>query len=279
MPIQIEGQDSQLGRWTLARWSPPDLAGLVEGVWCFEGTLTRLRERHFPLGLLELVVHLGPVYGHVEADRVEPFPAACLSGLLLRPDVIEAPSGTSAVLGMRLHPAGAFALLRRPLHELTGVTVDLNDVMAGAGARLADSCAAASTPEARVRSAVRWLREHLAPAALDPAVLWAAGEIEQRSGAVSIQALIERAGWSRTRFTAAFREQIGITPKLLARIRRFRKALEIVNRGEAALPKIALACGYYDQPHFNREFRELSGYSPGAFGALRRFPGSVSVAE
>lgn len=163
---------SPLGSWTLARWTPPDLAGLVEGVWCFEGTLELLRERHFPLGTLELIVHLGPVYGHVEGTRVQPFPRSCFSGLLLGPDVIEAPPGSSSVLGIRLRPAGAYRLLQRP-----------------------------------------------------------------------------------------------------------RRALGMVRSGGAPLVDVALACGYSDQPHFNREFRELSGFAPGEYEARQKFPESASVAE
>ena len=277
--METERHDSPLGRWMLARCEPPDLAGLVEGAWYFEGVLTRLRERHFPVGTVELIVQLGPVYGHVQGARVEPFPATCLSGLLLRPDVVQAPPGPVAVLGVRLHPAGAFALLGRPLHELTGCTVDLGDVMPGAADRLAERCHAATSPGGRLGAAVEWLREHLRPAALDPAVAWAVERIELRAGAVSIRELISRTGWSRTRLTTVFREQVGVTPKVLARIRRFRKALEMVSRGDAPVAHIALACGYYDQPHLNREFRELSGYTPGAYVDLMKFPESVSVAD
>lgn len=277
--MEIERHDSALGRWTLARCSPPDLAGLVEGAWYFEGALTRLRERHFPGGMLELVVHLGPAYASVEGGRVETFPATCLSGLQLRPDVIQAPAGPVAVMGVRLNPAGAFALLGRPLHELTGFTVDLEDVMPGAAARLADRCHAAVGPRARLDAAVGWMREHLRPAAMDPAVAWAVGRIEARAGAVSIRDLIARTGWSRTRLTSVFREQVGVTPKVLARVRRFRRALEMVGRGGVPPSRIALDCGYYDQSHLNREFRELSGYTPGGYAALTQFPASVSIQE
>lgn len=279
MPIELEHHDSPQGRWTMARCSPPDLAGLVEGVWYFEGAMTRLRERHFPTGSLDLVVQLGPAYGHVEGDRVEAFPATCISGLLLGPDVIEAPAEDSAVLGIRLHPAGAFALLGRPMHELTGWTIDLDDAMSGAGARLAERCQAAAGAEARVRAAVWWLRTNVRREALDPAVAWAARCIECGAGAVSVGDLIARTGWSRTRLTSVFREQIGVTPKVLARIRRFRRAMEMVSRGGEPASRIALACGYYDQSHFIHEFRELSGFTPGGYADAMRFPESVSVAE
>jgi AraC-like DNA-binding protein len=53
----------------------------------------------------------------------------------------------------------------------------------------------------------------------------------------------------------------------------------MVNAGADSLAGVALAAGYYDQPHMNAEFRELSGFSPREFLAARRYPESVSVAE
>lgn len=280
MPIEIERHASPMGRWLLARWSPSRLAGLVDGIWYFEGSLEPLRERHFPHGRAELVVHLGPRYRQVVGDRTEPFTPTCVSGLLLSPDVIEAPPGPSAVLGMRLLPAGALGVLGRPLHELTGLTVDLEDVVAGAATELAERCASAGSPAARLRAAAAWIdarvRAHRGP---DAAVAWMARELERRAGAVSIARLRERTGWSKSRLTTVFREQIGVPPKTLARILRFRKALEMVNAGAFTLAEIAQAAGYYDQPHFNAEFRTLSGFTPTGYLARHRFPGSVSLPE
>lgn len=280
MHVQVDRHDSPLGRWALARWAPAVPDGTVEGIWYFEGSLRILRERHFPHGLVHLVVHLGPRYHRVTGDRTERFSPACLSGLLLRPDVIEAPPGPTAVLGIRLHPAGAYTVLDRPVYELTGHTVDLEDVAPGSGAELIERCAAATTPEGRVRAAAAWLAARLrAGRPPDPAVAWMAAELERRAGAVRIRELRERTGWSRTRLGERFREQVGVPPKTLARVLRFRTAMELLGRGELALGEVALAAGYYDQPHFNGEFRELAELTPTEYLARERFPETVSLPE
>lgn len=225
-------------------------------------------------------MHLGPVYAHVEADRIEPFPVACAAGLLLGPDVIEAPPGWSAVLGIRLHPVGAFAVLGHSLETLTGITVDLEDLVGGEARRLTDRCIEAGTPEERLRTAAAWIEAKArSGAAADDGVEWMARTIERRAGIVRIGELTERTGWSSTRLTETFRAQVGVTPKRFARIVRFRRALDLVVRHEGPLSEVALDAGYYDQPHFNAEFREMSGFTPSAYRAAHRFPESPSLVE
>ncbi len=280
MSIRIERHDSELGRWLLARCEPERLAGLVEGIWYFEGSLTHLRERHCPTGRAEIVVHLGERYRHVESSGTELFPLTCASGLLLGPDVIEAPPGWSAVLGIRLRPLGAYTVLGHPLEPLTGITVDLEDLADGDARRLTDLCAAARTPEGRLRAAAEWVEERARSGPRpDAAVAWMSRTIEKRGGNVSIGDLTQRTGWSRTRMHAAFRAQVGVSAKRLARIHRFRRALDLVMEGDGPLSDIALQAGYYDQPHFNGEFREMSGFTPSAYRAAHRFPESPSLAE
>ena len=50
-------------------------------------------------------------------------------------------------------------------------------------------------------------------------------------------------------------------PKPLARILRFERAAARLRQG-AALADAALDSGYYDQAHFNRDFRAFAGVTP-----------------
>jgi AraC-like DNA-binding protein len=242
--------------------------------------ITFPRERVFPNGQLEIIIHLGEPYRLVEGEKAEPCATACIGGIQLGPMVVEALPGPNRVLGVRLTPAGAYALLARPLYELNGLTVDLRDVAGRAAGVLAERCHDAGSAEDCLRIAERWVSERVARSpGVDPPIAWTAAQIERRGGAVSIAELRERTGLTRTRLATGFREQIGVAPKLYARILRFQRALALVGEGAASLADVALAAGYYDQPHMNADFRELSGMAPRDFLAAHRYPGSVSLAE
>jgi len=280
MPIQTTHVASPLGCWTQSRWSPRHLAGLVESFWYFEGATTFPRERIFPNGMFELIVHFGDPYRVVEGAWTGTCSTACFGGMEAGSWVVEAPASAPPVLGVRLHPAGAYRLLGAPLSAVSGVTVDLQELVGRASEELIERCHDALSGEERLRRAAEWVTERMARSSpLEPAVAWVAGEIARREGAVSIGELRERTGLSKTRLAALFRAQIGAPPKQYARILRFRRVLSRLQAGGAPLADLALDAGYYDQPHMNAEFRELSGFSPREFLAARRYPESVSVAE
>jgi AraC-like DNA-binding protein len=77
-------------------------------------------------------------------------------------------------------------------------------------------------------------------------------------------------GWSRRHLAARFRDQVGLPPKVVARVLRFQCALRLMGTdGGPAWSDVALACGYYDQAHLNREFRSLAGCAPTRYFAAR----------
>src|SRR5437773_1316069 len=82
---------------------------------------------------------------------------------------------------------------------------------------------------------------------------------DRSDGVVSIARIQEQAGLSKKRLIQIFREQIGVTPKLYARIVRLRRALTLLHEGGRSPADVAAAVGYYDQPHMNLDFRELAG--------------------
>jgi transcriptional regulator GlxA family with amidase domain len=81
-------------------------------------------------------------------------------------------------------------------------------------------------------------------------------------GTADIAGLANRAGWSHRHLIDRFRRQIGLSPKVYARVVRFQRALRMVERDTAGLSEIAMASGYYDQAHLNRDFRRFAGATP-----------------
>jgi AraC-like DNA-binding protein len=264
--------------WTLTESRPRRLSGMVESIWYFEGSIPQARERHFPNGLLELVVQLTDQFHFVKDGMRERCAPNSLSGLQTGPTLIEAPAGHSCVLGMRLHPAGAYAVLGSPLSDLSGRLIDLDDLVGPSASELAERCSEGGGAEARVRLAAEWLSARInGSSAIDPRVAWAAARLEDSHGLIGIARLQDHTGLSKKRLVEGFREQIGLTPKLYARILRFRFALTLLHQGGRSLADVAMAAGYYDQPHMNLEFRDLGGLPPGDFLATTRYSPTSGV--
>src|SRR5258706_289821 len=98
-----------------------------------------------------------------------------VSGQQLGPTVVAQPQ-RHAVMGIRLLPAGAYALFGAPLRVVTGVIVELEDLIGPSGREVVDRCREAPSVEERFRIAAAWLATRLARArAPDPASAWAAG--------------------------------------------------------------------------------------------------------
>ena len=125
----------------------------------------------------------------------------------------------------------------------------------------------------RVRLTVAWLRRRLlCDAASRPIQPPSGGHRIATRGARSIGALRDETGLSDGRLVSLFRQQVGVTPKRLARIHRFHHALALLTGAGAPLVRVATEAGYYDQPHMNAEFRPMAGLTPRQLLAATRFP-------
>ena len=267
------------GSTTLHVRRPSRLAGVVDHLWHSAGVIADRRERVLPNGTFELVLALGDRHSVVDREAVRALPAASFGGLRSTPLVLEHPDRCET-LGIVLRPAGAYALLGRPLSELSELTLDAHDVVGRMVSELVERCAEIRAAGARFALVERWLADRLAHSkAPDPAVAWMAAEIERGGGELRVGVLQKGTGLSRSRVIERFREQIGTRPKLYARLVRFRHVLDRLHQGDAVLADVALAAGYYDQTHMNAEFRELAGLSPTAFVASRYREGSGNTAR
>jgi AraC-like DNA-binding protein len=224
--------------------------------------------REVPSGGVTVIVSLGPsirvATPHFEeAASVSSFVAGLHDG----PAFTEH-DGIQEGVQVDLTPIGAYALFGIPTAELTNRVVALDELLGREFERLLDRLIGASEWGQRFRV----LDEALSAAAANgprpaPEVAWLWHELARRAGEGSIGVLAEEVGWSRRHLAARFKREIGLGPKALARVLRFRRAVRRLRDAPAVgtLAAVAAECGYYDQAHFTREFRALAGCSPREF--------------
>jgi AraC-like DNA-binding protein len=93
-----------------------------------------------------------------------------------------------------------------------------------------------------------------------------------------VATIAEQVGWTAGKLIAKFRGEVGLTPKAFCRVARFGKVLAALD-GEADVDwcDVALACGYFDQPHFVHDFKEFSGVTPSEYLSERVSTNHVRV--
>jgi AraC-like DNA-binding protein len=226
--------------------------------------------------------HVSMVFSFGAGYRVEglwdPRPAG-FRGHLIGP--ISAVRATSA--GKHLVQAGAYFRAGQarlftgmfPADELSDRIVAMEDLWGNACSGLETELGEANGDEERVSILESALLRRMSKGrnpngALD--VTGLAAHVLRRRGQVTVESLGEAAGVSRQHLTRAFREAVGVTPKLYCRLARFKAALAYpAPSEEGGWAQAALEMGYADQSHMIAEFREFSGLTPAALAHRRTF--------
>jgi AraC-like DNA-binding protein len=263
------------GCWTRAVRTPdPRLRGLLHrdllGFEQERATFSSWLEP--PRAAYTLIVDLE---GSISLDGV-PLPHAWIAGLSDRYAVVGF-DARYASLDLELTPLGAWSVLGLPLAEIEGETVTLEDAFGDSGRRLVDQLYDAPDWESRFDVLERFLiaRADAGPRPT-PAVAWALRRLWETEGRERVDSLAAELGCSRRYLHARFREQVGLAPKTVARLIRFGAVRRRIERAPARWADIAYDCGYADQSHLSRDFRELAGTTPGEF-VTRLLPGYGGV--
>jgi AraC-like DNA-binding protein len=266
--LQTFTHSSPIGHWSVSVWrTDPRLADIVTSLWFGEGKTAYQRDRILPSGQSQLLINLGPPQYRVEPGPPEvrvPFIDVWYSGLHQGPIDTEAPHG-NALLGVAFSARGTFPWLGERMDGLSDRIIALADALGDGALRLRERLLNTASLEARFRCVERWLIARLKPRTIvHPAVRWAVDQIASSGGRTPIEALATQTGFTRKHLGNLFQQQVGLSPKSLARVHRFRGALQLLDGANGQVPWAALAeqCGYYDQSHLINEFRRFTGFSP-----------------
>ena len=82
---------------------------------------------------------------------------------------------------------------------------------------------------------------------------------------LSVPALAESCGLSVRQFERRFRDQLRMSPRDLIMRMRVQRACGRLRRSKERIAEVSLACGFYDQADFSRQFRKQVGMTPGEY--------------
>lgn len=274
--IRVTRHSSELGEWELAYRAPAGPLQPFVYPYCGyrERTLGFTDRREVPGIIVPIIINLGPALDvslpgapGVFARFDRPF----VAGLHGAHTVVRT-RGEQTGIQVNVSPVGARVLFGMPMSEVANRVVDLEDVLGRDAEVVVD----------RLRDVPDWgtrfdfldavlLRRFAAASGPSEAMAWTWTQLVATGGNVDVAALAEGLNWSPKRLISEFRDQLGLPPKLVGRIVRFNEARRRLERDGAAVSMAAIAdqCGYYDQAHFNRDFREFAGISPRDFLRMR----------
>jgi AraC-like DNA-binding protein len=279
--MRVRHFDFPSAKWEAAlSWPHPRLRSEVYAYLGFRaGTGSALPWQEFPGGAVTLLLGLGPRHSlwcrRLDGAATRTPYTSFVSGLSTRSSWVVEPADGAHYVTVIMAPWAAFAILGTAMNELAGKIVDPADLPADRLSRLAGALAALPDWEQRFRLLDEVLGAWITGAGgWSPQVVRAHGALIRTVGAggtIPIQRLAAGAGWRTRQLEYRFKEQIGVSPKVMARILRFRRAALMLADGLRPVTTSA-NCGFSDQAHMTREFKAMAGFTPD------RFRGKASIA-
>ena len=244
----------------------PSLSKYVECFWLLEGANSRATappERLLPDGCVELILNFGAQFQeHKETGLGELQPPRIVVGQMTHP-VLVSSTGPVFLIGVRFLPGGSHPFFHIPPDELTNQIVSLSDIATALDREFSESVVDIPQPGAKISIIQSILIKRLNARpdkglSLQPAI----SRIVRSAGQTSIDTLSNDLGITGRQLERRFLNEVGLGPKLLCRIFRFQQVFRAVERSDSNWAAIAADCGYYDQAHLIRDFRQFAGQTP-----------------
>lgn len=237
---------------------PRALRPFVRTIWTYaHPDPASVVQRIAPDGCPELILDIGAPYEEQdEAGDWRPQPPAIFAGQMTRPLALR-PAGPTELVAVRFEPDGARDWLGVSLDRATDRRLDMVGRLAGLNAPAGD-------PAAQVAAFVAWLEAEKARRewTLDSVVR---AEVE---AAMDERPAPARLPAEQRAVQRRFADRVGVPPRLLRSILRFRRVFDhAAHPGQASESWLGagLEAGYFDQPQMARDFRRFLGCTASAW--------------
>ena len=187
-----------------------------------------------------------------------------ISGIRNSARLIKYSHGSSHIV-VRLKEALANSFFEEPLNEFykDNLSLDLLDGYKDLS-WVEDNLAKSTDDGARIRVIESYMASKLKPRSIDTRIVSAVQQVVRSKGQVKISTLAHDHNMSQDAFEKRFRQIVGAPPKAFANIIRLKSVIDHGRSGKS-LTEIAIDAGFFDQSHFNRDFKLFTGQNPSQF--------------
>ncbi len=202
--------------------------------------------------------------GYIADTKKSNLPTSTFSGLRKSVRLINYAPNTSTVIVL-FKETGAFAFFKEPLHELFEESVSLDNFINHEQISIIEEqLFEAQNNIQRVSIVEQFLLTILYKHEADKLISTAVEKIHLTKGIIKINQLASMLYISNDAFEKRFRKIVGTSPKQFSSIVRM---TSIINQKQQkqSLADIVFDAGYYDQPHFNKDFKLFTGLTPTQF--------------
>ncbi len=247
-----------------------DLASVVKCYWTLEVPLQPKAERQriVPDGCMEMIFILGDdIKRYTSENDFIIQPRAMVVGQITEPFVIE-PTGYVHCFAVRFYPFGFANFVNMPIKNLANKETPIAQLFDEKLAKaLEQKVIEAKDDQERIMIVETFLLARFnEKATIDQVVKNTIETLLMTKGNTAINEIVKDEPSKRRQLERKFFKQVGLSPKQLGKVIRLQAALKmLLTQKTENLTRIAYDNEYYDQAHFNRDFKELTGINPKDF--------------
>lgn len=194
----------------------------------------------------------------------EALPSITFSGLRKTVRKIRYAPKSSAIIAL-FRETGISAFFSHPIHKLFEKSLPLELFFPSSEIRMIEEQLSGSTDIKEIIAVIdNFLTKKLISNRRDSLIEEAIARIRMAHGNIRIKSLASELFISQDAFEKRFRKIVGSTPKQYASIERMQSIIRYVRQG-GNINKLAFDAGYFDRPHFNKDFKLFTGQTPTAF--------------
>ncbi|MGM0379585.1 MAG: helix-turn-helix domain-containing protein [Bacillota bacterium] len=235
----------------------------IKYIWLIESNKVKISNTLLPVNNIDLIINLNSSIKYIVKNKEiiinnKPYFLGPLNN-----SVFIEQKGNIKVIGISFEPYGFYSLINNPIYNFNNKLIYLEDLSEKISNRLIKNLDNLNDNSAIIKKIENNLTEIISDKSIDNYHYKVFKLFLNNNYKDKIKIFSKEIGISSRQLLRIFKKYTGFSPKSLSKITRFQNiSRELLNNKYENLSDLAIKYGYYDQMHFIKDCKELTGQTP-----------------